>query len=38
MKSPSAKFVMNGSVKTAITEFTAVSEMLRATSPRNRWL
>ena len=31
-----AKLVMSGRVKTAMTELTAVSEMLRATSPRNR--
>ena len=29
---------MSGSVKTASTELIAVSEMLSATSPRNRWL
>jgi len=29
---------MSGRVTTAITEFSAVSEMFNATSPRNRWL
>ena len=33
-----ARFVITGRVTTATSEFTAVSVMLRATSPRNRWL
>src|ERR1041384_2546113 len=33
-----AKFATSGRVTTASTEFTAVSVMLSATSPRNTWL
>lgn len=37
-KWPMAQFVTSGSETTAMTELIAVRVMLRATSPRKRWL